>query len=109
MLIAVNPVRAERADDFESWLGSVVVPAMREHQPHLEGRWRILRGTEAEDGVVVFAFLFHGGSDDDWDLRALLEKALGPEAADRALADMDDMLTEQQSGWWLSPVRFDAG
>ncbi len=106
-LIAINPVRADRADEFEGWLGSVVLPAMRTHQPHLEGRWRVLRGTEAVDGVVVFAFLFDGGTDDDWDLRRLLEEALGPEGADRALADMQGMLTRDQYGWWLAPVPLD--
>ena len=87
--IALNPVRADRADDFEAWLRSVVVPAAREHQPELEGRWRVLRGTDVEDGVVVFAFLFDGGTDEDWQLRPLLEKALGPEGADRALTEVE--------------------
>ena len=106
-LIALNPVRADRADDFTRWLRSVVVPAMSEHQPHLADRWHVLRGTEAEEGVVVFAFVFDGGTDDDWELRPLLEKALGSHGADRALADMDQMLVEEQYGWWFSPVRLD--
>ena len=106
-LIAVNEVRAERADDFENWLRTVVVPVMAEHQPHLDGRWHVLRGTDTEDGVVVFAFLFDGGTDDDWKLRPLLEKALGSEGADRALADMDEMLTQDQYGWWFSSVPLD--
>ena len=107
--IALNPVRAERADDFEAWLRSVVVPAARDHQPELEGRWRVLRGAEVEDGVVVFAFLFDGGTDDDWDLGLLLEKALGAEGAHRALADLHGMLTQDQYGWWFSPVVLDGG
>ena len=106
-LIAVNHVRADRADEFAQWLRSVVVPATRDHQPHLADRWRVLRGTEVEDGVVVFAFVFDGGTDDDWDLDALLEKALGSTDADRALADMRQMLTQDQYGWWFSPVRLD--
>ena len=105
--IALNPVRAERADDFEAWLRSVVVPAARDHQPELQGRWRVLRGAEVEDGVVVFAFLFDGGTDEDWELRPLLEKALGPEGADRALTEMDEMLRGDQFGWWFSDVRLD--
>ena len=107
-LIAINRVRADRADEFEDWLHTVVVPAMREHAPHQEGRWRALRGTEAEDGVVVFAFVFSGGPEEDWELQPLLEKALGAEGADRALADMRGMLTEEQYGWSFSDVRLDA-
>ena len=107
-LIALNPVRAERADEFDAWLRTVVRPAVHAHQSHLADRWRVLRSTEAEDGVVVFAFLFEGGTDDDWDLRRLLEQALGPEDADRALADMQGMLARDQYGWWLSPVPLDA-
>ena len=106
-LIAINPVRADRADAFAEWLRSVVAPAVRAHQPHLAQRLRVLRGTEAEDGVVVFAFVFDGGTDEDWELRPLLEKELGSEGADRALADMDEMLTQDQYGWWFSPVRLD--
>jgi hypothetical protein len=106
-LIALNHVRADRADAFEQWLQSVVVPATRDHQPHLADRWRVLRATDTEDGVVVFAFLFDGGTDEDWDLRALLEKALGSADADRALAEVEPMLTREQYGWWFSPLRLD--
>ena len=107
-LIAVNRVRAQRADSFEDWLRAVVVPAAEEHQPHLAGRWHVLRGTETEDGVVVFAFLFDGGTDDDWELRPLLEKAHGPQGADRELAEMREMLAQDQEGWWFTPVRLEA-
>jgi hypothetical protein len=106
-LIAINHVRADRADAFAQWLRSVVTPAIRDHQPHLSDRWRVLRGTETEDGEVVFAFLFDGGTDDDWDLSSLLEKALGPEDSERALADMHQMLMQDQYGWWFAPVRLD--
>jgi hypothetical protein len=104
-LIALSHVRADRADAFTEWLRSVVDAAVQEHQPHLAERWHVLRGTETEDGAVVFAFVFDGGTDEDWDLRALLEKALGPQDAERALADMAEMLTQEQYGWWFSPVR----
>jgi hypothetical protein len=42
-LVAINQVIAERADDFEDWLRTIVVPAVREHRPELEGRWEVLR------------------------------------------------------------------
>ena len=107
-LIAINRVRADRADDFEAWLRTVVAPAERKHTPHLVGRWRALRSTEVEDGVVVFAFVFSGGTEEDWELQPLLERALGVQGAERALADMRGMLTEDQYGWSFSDVRLNS-
>ena len=103
-LLAVNHVRAGREHEFEEWLRSVLVPAARAHQPHLEGRWHVLRSEEPDDRGTAFAFLFDGGTDDDWDLRALLEKALGTQGADEALSRMGELLVQDQYGWWLSPV-----
>ena len=106
-LIALNHVRAGREQEFEDWLRSVLVPAARAHQAHLEGRWHVLRGTEPDDRGTVFAFVFDGGTDEDWDLRALLEKELGSQGADEALSRMGQMLAEDQYGWWLAPVPLD--
>lgn len=103
-LLVINPVPAERADDFERWLRSVVHPAMLEHQPELVGRFRVLRAAEAEDDVVPFAFLFEGGEPSDWELQPLLDRALGADAAADALADMDGMLQREQYGWPVAPV-----
>jgi hypothetical protein len=80
-LIAVNPVLAERADDFEEWLRTVVVPAVRAHRPEMEGRWQVLRSGVVDDGVVPFVFLFAGGDPAEWDLQPLLEKAHGTDGA----------------------------
>ncbi len=104
-LIAINPVRADRADDFEEWLRTVVVPAVERLRPAQDGRWSVLRAEQAEDGVVTFAFLFHGGQAEDWELQSLLEEALGPAGAEDALRRMSDMLQRDQYGWSLAPVR----
>lgn len=107
-LIAINPVLADRADEFEEWLRSVVAPAMRIQRPDLDGRWRVLRATEADDGTVVFAFVCEGGTPDDWDLRPYLETALGPAEADRALEHFAGMLQQQeQESWFFTPVALD--
>jgi hypothetical protein len=103
--IAVNPVRADRADDFEQWLRTVVAPATRELQPDLYDQWHVLRSTGAADGVVTFVFQFDGGTPEDWDLVALLERALGQEGAERAFAEVEGMMTAPQEGWWVAPVR----
>jgi hypothetical protein len=105
-LIAVNPVLAERADDFEEWLRTVVVPAVRAHRPETEGRWQVLRSGVVDDGVVPFVFLFAGGDPAEWDLQPLLEKAHGADGAARALAEMGEMLRGEQTGWPVSAVTF---
>jgi hypothetical protein len=103
-LIAINPVIAERADDFEDWLRTIVVPAVREHRPGQQGRWEVLRATGQEDGTVIFAFIFHGGDASEWSLGSLLDQALGAESAQRALADLAGMMKREQYGWTLIPV-----
>jgi hypothetical protein len=106
-LLALNPVLAERADDFEQWLRNVLVPAATAHRPHLRGAWEVLRATGPEDGVVVFAFLLRGGEERDWDLVPLFEEALGAEGAQRALQEMQEMMRGEQYGWSLRPVEFE--
>ncbi len=104
--IFVNPVFADRAEDFESWLRSEVVPAVRNHRPDLDGRWQVLRAAEEDEGTVVFAFVLRGGHESDWDLARLLERALGPAGAERALQAMSEMLKAPQYGWAFVPVLF---
>lgn len=107
-LIAINPVVADRADEFEDWLRTVVAPAMREQRPDLDGRWRVLRATEPADDTVVFAFVCEGGTEEDWDLRPYLENALGSGGADRALEHFAGMLRDQeQQSWLFAPVELD--
>jgi hypothetical protein len=82
--LGLNPVRADRADDFERFLAEVVAPAVRAERPDLEGHWRVLRSTEPSDGVVTYAFLLEGGSlTEDWELDVLLPIHYGKEEADR--------------------------
>jgi hypothetical protein len=106
-LIAINRVRADRADDFEEFLRSVVVPATKGQRPDLDGRWRVLRATGAEDGVVVFAFVCEGGVPTDWELRPILEASLGSEGADRAMRRFGELLTQEQEGWFLTAMPLD--
>jgi hypothetical protein len=104
-LIAINPVLAERADDFEEWLRTIVVPAVREYRPELEGRWEVLRATGEEGGTVIFTFILRGGDASDWYLEPLLDQALGGEDAQRAMASMNGMMKREQSGWIMTPVQ----
>jgi hypothetical protein len=106
-LIAINAVLADRVGEFEEWLRSVVVPAMQDHQPHLDGQWRVLRATEATDGTVVFAFVCEGGTPEDWDLRRLLVTAFGEAAADSHLETFGEMLRGDQAAWFFTPMPLD--
>jgi len=84
--LGLNPVRAERAEDFERFLTEVVTPAVRAQRPDLDGRWRLMRSAEPLDGVVTYAFLLEGGSlAEDWELDILLPAHYGTEEADRLI------------------------
>ena len=108
-LIAINPVVADRADEFEEWLRSVFVPVSNERRPEQRGRWRVLRATEVDDGVVVFAFVCEGEDADHWDMEPMLVEALGQDGADHALARFAGMLKGgDQQGWTFTEVPFDA-
>ena len=103
-MIAINDVLADRADEFEEWLRSVVVPASNERRPESRGRWRVLRATETDDDVVVFAFVFEGGEPEDWELVPILVEALGQDGADDALGTFAGMLKGDQQNWAFTHV-----
>ena len=107
-VIAINAVLAERVDEFEEWLRTVVVPAIRTQRPDLDGQWKVLRATEAEDGTLVFAFVCEGLAPEDWELRPYLEKALGSAEADRELHRFEGMLRGDQQAWFFEPLGLDA-
>jgi hypothetical protein len=102
--IAINPVLANRVEDFEEWLRHVVVPAIDRHRPELTGRWRVLRATEPDDGVIVYTFVAQGGTLDEWELEPILRDALGQDGADRELSAFSQMLKEEQRGWSFAPL-----
>ena len=103
-MIAINPVIADRAGDFEDWMRTVLVPAVRDNRPELLDRWEVLRATGPENDAVVFTFLFYGGQAAEWEMEPILAGALGPDAARRALEDMGAMMKGDQYGWELTPV-----
>ena len=103
-MIAINPVMADRADDFEDWLRTVLVPATRDHRPELLDRWEVLRAAKEEDGQVIFTFLFYGGEAAEWQMEPILAQALGEEGARRALENMLAMMKGLQYGWELTPI-----
>ena len=103
-MIAIDPVLADRAGDFEDWLRTVLVPATRDHRPELLDRWEVLRAAKEEDGQVIFTFLFYGGEGAEWQMEPILAQALGAEGARRALEDMLAMMKGLQQGWEVTTV-----
>jgi hypothetical protein len=86
--LALNPVRSDRAEDFERFLAEVVVPAVRAQRPDLDGRWRVMRTSTPAADVVTYFFLFEGGSlAEDWELGVLLPAHYGEEEAKRLIGD----------------------
>jgi hypothetical protein len=84
--LGLNPVRADRAEDFERFLSEIVVPAVRAQRPDLDGRWRVMRSSGPSDNVLTYVFMLEGGSlDQDWELGILLPAHYGQEEADRLI------------------------
>jgi hypothetical protein len=82
--LILNPVRSDRAKDFERFLAEVVVPAVRAQRPDLDGRWRVMRSSEPSGDVVTYVFMLEGGSlAEDWELGVLLPAHYGEEEAER--------------------------
>ena len=86
--LALNPVRSDRAEDFERFLAEVVAPAVRAQRPDLDGRWRVMRTSGPSADVVTYFFMFEGGSlEEDWELGVLLPAHYGEDEANRLIGD----------------------
>jgi hypothetical protein len=121
--LGLNPVRADRAEDFERFLSEIVVPAIRAQRPDLDGRWRVMRSSGPSDNVMTYAFRLEGGSlEEDWELGVLLPAHYGQEEADRLFNEWVETLAPldawaqaaaasgreaNQAVWTLEPVRLD--
>ena len=121
--VGLNPVRSDRAEDFERFLSEIVTPAVRAQRPDLDGRWRVLRSTELSDGAVTYAFMLEGGTlADDWELGVLLPAHYGEEEADRLISVWSETFApldawaegavsagrdDNQVVWTMEPVSLD--
>jgi hypothetical protein len=86
--VGLNPVQADRAEDYERFLAQVVTPAVRAQRPDLDGRWRVMRSTEPSNGVLTYAFMLEGGTlAEDWELDVLLPAHYGAEEAERLIKE----------------------
>jgi hypothetical protein len=121
--LGLNPVRADRADDFERFLAQAVLPAVRAQRPDLDGRWRVMRSSGSSDDVLTYVFMLEGGSlAEDWELGILLADHYGEEEADRLIKDWVETFAplhawaeaavnsgqeDNQVVWTLEPVTLD--
>ena len=121
--LGLNPVRADRAEDFERFLSEIVVPAVRAQRPDLDGRWRVMRSSGLSDDVVTYAFMLEGGSlEEDWELGVLLPAHYGQEEAERLFNEWVETFAPldawaqataasggeaNQAVWTLEPVKLD--
>ncbi len=70
--IYLNPIKAERADEWESFTRTAIMPAVQSQRPDLVERVRILRADDQQDGAALFVFVFEGGDIEDFNLTPLL-------------------------------------
>ncbi|MBA2531489.1 MAG: hypothetical protein H0V23_05195 [Nocardioidaceae bacterium] len=97
--IVLNAVRTDKADDWEEFTRSELVPLVKKQRPELLERVRLLRSTESGDEVTMFAFLFEGGDLDDYDLKPLFAAEFGEDEGQNRLQPWIDMFTKDQEGW----------
>jgi hypothetical protein len=93
--IAVNPVKASRRSEFETFLREVVVPAVEKVRPEDGDLWDALRPAGSADGGHVFVF-YGDDSLDDWSLDALLRGAYGDEEGSARMEEFEQFLDGEQ-------------
>ena len=102
--IYISPIQTDRADEWESFTRSVVMPVVASQRPEHLDRVRLLRADEQEDGATLFAFVFEGGDIEDYDLVALFAAEYGEQAGAERLQEWQDMFAGDQYGWTFREI-----
>ncbi|MBA2559609.1 MAG: hypothetical protein H0V07_06905 [Propionibacteriales bacterium] len=105
--VYVNPVQSDRADEWETFVRSVIVPVVSRQRPQLIDQVRVLRSEDAEDSTTTFVFLFRGGDIADYDLGPLFAAEYGDEEGERLLDSWQAMFAREQYGWTLHQIPLD--
>lgn len=109
-LMALTPVKPERADEFEAFFRDVVVPAVAQSRPQAAGRWQLLRpGAIADSSRVVnspgvataradtYVFVFYGDLPlDEWALGPVFAEVHGEEKGAQLARKFDDFVDGDQ-------------
>jgi hypothetical protein len=102
--IYINPIKTDRADDWESFTRSVIGPVIAKQRPEFLDRVRLLRADGQEDGATLFAFVFEGGDINDYDLEPVFATEYGEEQGRQRLQEWQDMFASEQYGWTFHEV-----
>lgn len=102
--IYLNPIKTDRADDWESFTRSVIMPVVASQRPEFLDRVRLLRADGQEDGATLFAFVFEGGDIDEYDLEPLFAAEYGEQEGRQRLQEWHDMFARDQYGWTFHDV-----
>jgi hypothetical protein len=101
-LVVYTLVQADRVDDLEEWIRSVLLPASDEQG--LTEQWWMARTDQQRDGAAVVLLFFEGDDIMKFDVEAILRPKYG---AERARAEADTfaaMLAGDQEVWRLTPA-----
>ncbi len=104
-LLSVTPVKSGREQEFEAFIREVIVPAVREHRPHLQGQWQVLRPEDDlhGDGTRAYVFFFYGDAPvDDWDVDTLFDTAFGEDEGNKRLQQWTDLLDGDQTNVYFA-------
>jgi hypothetical protein len=101
--LILNPVRTERAEDFERYVREVIGPAVGAQQPAMLSKVRLWRASEPEPGatgILIYAFVVEGASSwEDLNLAPLFSAHYGDDEAGRLLKQFDEFFVDH--GTWV--------
>lgn len=101
--LLLNPVRTDKAGDFEEFVRDVIGPAVEGQRPDTTQLVRLWKATEAEAGgsnITVFAFVAETGDAEDLDLLPLFISHYGEDEAHRLLERFDGFFADHEA--WMS-------
>ena len=102
--IYLNHIRTDRADEWETFNRSVIMPVVTSQRPELSDKVRLLLADGQEDGETLFAFVFDGGGIDDYDLEPMFAAEYGEQEGRQLLQEWLDMFARDQYGWTFHDV-----
>jgi hypothetical protein len=102
--IYLNPIASDKADAWQSFVRSAIMPVFTRQREDLAGHVRLLRSDHTEDGITTFAFVFDGGDIADYDVETVFAAEYGDEEGERMLAPWHSMYAADQYGWTFQEI-----